>query len=532
MKKNYFFALVALFLSSSAFAQWIDFEDQTDQRIQITNISDNDNSNLLDDQEKDFAVADFDNDGFEDLIVVRKSPFSFVGAKTDLLLMNRNGVLVDETDIYAPGLLDTTDARDVIPFDVNNDDWVDVFIVSTFGDQPRLYINLGADGGGDWLGFENQSSSRLPTLTGIIQFCAGDFGDIDGDDDLDFYMVNYGQQEVTRDVLLINDGNGNFTEESDSRMGNLRESSFGTGAEIHDVDNDGDLDLVKNLGSFPIPPFNDVGTYVLFNNGDGTFTNFYRFPGPTPYMFTMGDLDDDGFLDSYGVDDTQDYINHITGAVQDQSLTVDNDLITATLTQAWGGNVKMKDLDGDGDLDVALASVDTDEPPCDTSQGGQGGARTFILFENRDSYSGIIEHPYPDFNNPWNIPNYDHDFIDLNNDGFMDIILGTCEGYTVFMQRDPSLSVDGVTQTDSSLSVFPNPSNGVVNVSVKGLQNPDMKGNLYDVTGKLLGTMELNTSLSNTIQVDLREYTTTSGIYFLQFDTGDEKTVTRKIIIQ
>ena len=167
-----------------------------------------------------------------------------------------------------------------------------------------------------------------------------------------------------------------------------------------DVDNDRDLDLIKNLGSFPIPPFNDVGTYVLFNNGDATFTNFYRFPGPTPYMFTVADLDDNGFLDLYEVDDTQDYINKITGVTQDQSLNVQTVPITASLTQAWGGNVKMEDLDGDGDMDVAVASVDTDEPPCDTSfvdHGGNGGVRTFILFENQGDASGNIVHPYDTF---------------------------------------------------------------------------------------------------------------------------------------
>ena len=139
MKRILMFAM--LFCYGSIFAQWVNFEDETATRIEISNISDNDNANAIDDQEKDFGVGDFDNDSFMDLVVVRKIPFSTAGPKTDLLLMNRNGVLVDETDVFAPEFLtNPTDARDVVVVDVNMDDWMDLFIVSTFGDQPKMYI--------------------------------------------------------------------------------------------------------------------------------------------------------------------------------------------------------------------------------------------------------------------------------------------------------------------------------------------------------------------------------------------------------
>ena len=528
MKIKYVLATLALLISYTSFSQWIDFEDETDQRIVVANAIDNDNANLVDDQEKDLATGDFNNDSFVDLVVVRKFPFSNAGKRVDLLFMNRNGVLNDETNVFAPEFISNpTDARDVICTDVNNDDWLDIVIISTFDDPPRLYINQGENGDGDWLGFVDESSTRLPDLSAIqpFQYCAVAAADITGDGFVEIYMANYAFGEVAPDVLLINDGNGNFTDETDARLGDLRNSSFGTAIEFHDVDNDGDLDVVKNLGLQPIEPFDDMGVFTLFNNGDGTFTNWFRFPTNTSYMMTGADLDENGLLDFYIVDDSEDYVHSITDFVIDESLTIEQTFIPTNRTDQFGGNVKIIDLDGDGDLDVGMSSVDVDIPPCETPAN-----RRFIIFENEGDASGNLVHPYGATINDWNVSSHDHDYIDLNNDGFMDIILGICDGYQVFIQRDPTLSV-GETSLEPLATIFPNPNNGQMNINLNTQLANNLTVELYSLSGRLLRTAAYDFTLSNTLNIDMRTVTQ-SGIYFLKMTTPDGISTTQKVIVE
>lgn len=527
MKIKYTFFLLTILVSTNTYSQWLDFNDETDTRITITNVTGNSDVNAVDDQEKDLAIGDFDRDSFMDLVVVRKAPFSSPGAKTDLLFMNRNGVLTDETDLYAPEFLsDVTDSRDVICVDVNNDDWPDLFVISTFEDQPKLFINQGNDSNGDWQGFEDESSTRLPTITvNPIQFCAGWRGDLTGNDYNDLYMINYAPSGNARDVLLINDGTGNFTDETISRLGDLRNSSFGTGVEFHDVDNDLDLDIVKNLGLNDIAPFNTKGTIILYNNGDATFTNWQRLPGPNPYMFTAGDLDDNGFLDFYLVDDAADYVNKVTAVTIDQSVTTTQYAMPTNRTDGFGGNVKLVDLDNDGDLDIGLSSVDTDLPPCETS-----AIRRFIIFENDDLYSGNLVHPYGATMNSWNVSTYDHDYIDINNDGLMDMILGTCDGYKIFMQVDNSLSTENLNLEEIAI-INPNPSSGLITLTLHESIGSDFSIDLYSINGKKLLNIDETNSFRNVndIKIDIRNQVS-SGMYFLKIKSKIGS-ATKKVII-
>ncbi|MCA8942757.1 MAG: VCBS repeat-containing protein, partial [Planctomycetes bacterium] len=180
------------------------------------------------------------------------------------------------------------------------------------------------------------------------------FGDVDGDGDLDLVCARPGQS-----ALYLNDGAGNFTDVTASRMpiANLESHSVVLG----DVDGDSDLDMV--LGN------RGQQNRLYVNDGTGTFSDVTtsRMPidsDPTAAV-ALGDVDGDGDLDlvcgndavlgltSYGWGSVGQpnrlYLNDGTGsfAATSSRLPVDSD-------PTWA--VALGDVDGDGDLDLVCAN--------------------------------------------------------------------------------------------------------------------------------------------------------------------------------
>jgi len=423
-----FVTALAVFTAATAANAWVDFTTETATRLRIQPYVDGSGSQINDEEEKDFAVGDLNKDGWMDAIVVRKKPFSNPGARQDILLMNRFGRLDDQTARWAPGFLTRlSDARDVQIVDVDNDSWPDVFIANTFGQQPFLYMNAGNDGDGRWLGLVDEST-RLPFISvpgdvNTLQICAVAAGDVTGNGYLDFYLSNYKESGGTDDLLLINDGTGNFTLEQD-RLGDYSTVSFGTSSEIHDMDGDGDNDIVKINALYDNNIF-DHGVFILFNDGTGNFDTFpyQEIVGGDPYMFTVYDHNADGQLDVYVVKDSSDRVAIANTLVPNGMNDYNTFTPPAGRTNGFGGNIKVTDIDNDGDIDLGMAPIDVDIANC-------GFSSEFILWENTGN--GLRDNEWPG-NDNINTNPHDFAFIDIDNDGCEDIVMGLCTGWRVFM---------------------------------------------------------------------------------------------------
>lgn len=273
------------------------------------------------------AIGDVNADGIDD--------FYIGGAKGQagkLFVQQRGGrfVLSNELVFESDSKYEDIDA---VIFDADGDGDMDLYVVSGgneyygHGEEllDRLYLNDGA-------GHFSRTMSSLPPMY-TNKSCVRPF-DFDQDGDLDLFVGSrvegskYGI--VPASFLLINDGAGVFTDQTEELAPSLRKSGMVTDAQWVDYDNDGDADLVVVGDWMPIRIFENINhrlEEVRAGTGLERSNGFWQ-------SLETADFDKDGDMD----------------------LVVGN-LGTNTKFKKEGSPLKMyvKDFDGNKTLDQILA---------------------------------------------------------------------------------------------------------------------------------------------------------------------------------
>jgi len=502
-------ALLALIgAGTGAHAQWVEFADETALRL---NAALSVGANNPD--EKDYAFGDVDQDGDTDLVAVYKQGWTTTGRRRNVLFMNEgtaeghavDGVLVDRTAALIPSFLDLTNDRDVVVVDVNGDKWLDIVTATTLsGSQPksishpRVYINLGLVGG-VWAGYVFDDVDRIPTMPVEPRFCAVAAGDVDDDGDQDLYFADYDQGPYARpadlnDRLLLNDGAGYFTNATATHMTQeMVLSAFGMAAAIADMNGDGTLDIIKDTALvFPQRvsiSYNDADNEGFFDFFDVVYDN-------APYHISVGELNNDNRLDIVVTDDGSDRYLLNQGNDAGGHATFIERTFNGSQPE-FGGDSYTADLNNDGFNDVFITDVDVDSPGCGRQSKiyrnlGNVPSVTLQHFDNAgistDDITGV----------------HDVAIFDIDQNGWLDLVLGKCNGTRVYMNQPPSgllftypqgipFFVRPDTGTSFQVQVSPNggaiplPNSGRQYVSVNGgpfTQSlmPHLGGNLYMAT--------------------------------------------------
>ncbi len=201
------------------------------------------------------------------------------------------------------------------------------------GTPSEIWLN-------DGKGIFTDSGQRLGHRNGSMMLA-----DLDGDGDLDAFNCNHvnqgndGSYTNGGHKIWINDGKGNFTD-SGQDFGD----GWNTSAALGDIDGDADIDAVVSANS------GSTGNTIWLNDGRGRFTRSdTQLSTKLSGQVTLGDLDGDSDLDVMIL-----YPNEIKIMLNDGkgNFTETTQMIQESTNPAW---IALGDLDKDGDLDAFVA---------------------------------------------------------------------------------------------------------------------------------------------------------------------------------
>lgn len=328
------------------------------------------------------AFADVDGDGYDDLVAHSLFPNPQKGVPFEHLVFRNNH---DKTfsDFSDESGLRAVQAAYFTFGDVDNDGDQDCFAgldIPLSGATSSLWLN---DGKGHFTRKETAGIEVAAASSNAV------FVDVNGDGVLDLYSGNGSSISAVKDQLFLGVGDGTFTNATANLQGAVAQPTNGVVA--CDYDDDGDQDLFVSTYGVSVK----LGWNVLWeNDGSGVFTNvavargFHALPTGNYDLATTGNGKD----------------------VQPGEPT--------TYVGSNGFGIDCQDIDGDGHLDIWLATIShpvssdfsrkwSDPSQLLINQGAAGGH----AFKNQFQEKGLA----------FNEGDIDAAAVDFDNDGRVDL---------------------------------------------------------------------------------------------------------------
>jgi len=447
------------------------------------------------------TIADFDANGFNDLMYGGSSGVSFMKANAD-------GTSYQE---IAGNEYVFSQRSNFI--DINNDGHLDAFVCHDTA--PNVYyLN---DGNGN---FSFNQGGIGDAATG------GNYGsiwtDYDNDGDVDLFIAKCrgGDVSIKINELHRNNGDGTFTEVgTESGLADPMQTWSGAWA---DYDNDGFMDVFIGVSSF-----SDGMHKLMRNNGDGTFTDITEGSGfeditSTGIENVAYDFNNDGFVDVLGMGG---------------EIMINNGDLSFSSSGNFILNGPVGDLNNDGFLDVVNNNqihynVGNENNWLKINLIGEEsningiGARIEITSslgtQIRDVKSGV----------GFKFMNTLDQYVGLGTDtsvdiltirwpsGIVDVIHDPTINSTLVIEEGESLSIENTVY--NNISLYPNPAESVIHIESKF----DMVSENFEIFS-IQGKMIIQGEIPSSKQINVQHLS--NGTYFFKLHAKG-KTFQRKFI--
>jgi len=406
------------------------------------------------------AFYDYDNDGWLDIFLVNGSRLEGFPAGQEptshLFKNNRDGSFIDVT--AKAGLTHSGWGQGVCIGDYDNDGFDDLFV--TYYGKNVLYRNNGDGTFTDVSEKAGVAGKKTRWGTG----CA--FVDYDRDGRLDLFVANYIDLDLAtapvpesgpclykgvmvacgppgliggKNILYHNNGNGTFSDVSESAGITQANGTFGLGVLTADFDNDGWPDIYVANDSTP--------SALYQNKKNGKFVDVGMEAGcvlspdgkPQAGMgVSAADYDLDGNLDivktNFAGDTPSLYHNRGNWNFEDTTFTAG----LGAHTQYLGWGCGFLDLDNDGWADILICNGHV-YPEVEQLKTEAGYAQRKLLYRNLRN--GRFEDISTQAGAAISAPSASRGcaFGDFDNDGDIDVVVNTVNGYPQLLRCDSSL---------------------------------------------------------------------------------------------
>ena len=421
------------------------------------------------------------------------------------------------------------------------------------------------------------TSNRYPTDGSLVTFGFNQatFADIDGDGDLDLFDGVLNNMQRHGFWYYKNTGSPaapDFQFQTKDYLSMIDVGSY-SHPTLVDIDGDTDLDLIvgnldgqmwffRNNGTPATPSFSLVDT--MFAGISGNYS----------YAPTFIDIDHDGDKDLFlGRFDGHIKFYRNNGAVSTPQFILSVSPVD-TIKVSQNAVPAFVDIDGDGDVDLFVGKgngqisfyrndgSDTNFIPMLVSTNfsaisvGENAKPTFVDIDKDGDYDlfvgntdGVIAF-YENDGTPQNaqfirrtnhyantdaMKEADPSFADIDDDGDLDLFVGTSKGGLQFYRNDRTTGISPILDLPTRIEMYqnyPNPFNPVTKFEIRNLKPELVSLNIFDMLGRNVAALfqgELQPGV-HTISWDANGLA--SGIYYYKLESGGTSMVRKMILLK